>query len=125
MQFLLLDKLTNEFTGLFNTKDEAEFYYLKKYIVERLRVYMYKLIGKTELMENIELIREFENIISEINSYEKDDDYSLKYNYFIHKSDNLLFKCVLDAEIHKKISSTNYKLFIFKEDEFNIFKTNN
>lgn len=125
MQFLLLDKLTNEFTGLFETKEEAEFYYLKKHLVERLRVYMYKLMNKTELMENIELIRNFENLISEIRNYEKDEEYQMKYNYFINRADVIFSeysKIILDDTIYNKISSINYKVYMFKEDEFHSFK---
>ena len=125
MQFLLLDKLTNEFTGLFETKEEAEFYYLKKHVLERLRVYMYKLMNKTELMENIDLIRNFENLISEIRNYEKDEEYQMKYNYFIIRSDAIFFeysKIILDDTIHKKITSTNYKVYMFKDNEFHSFK---
>lgn len=131
MQFLLLDKLTNEFTGLFETKEEAEFYYLKKHLVERLRVYMYKLMNKTELMENIELIRNFENLISEIRNYEKDEEYQMKYNYFINRADVIFSEyCytipdnIPDNTLYSKISSINYKVYMFKENEFHSFKIN-
>jgi hypothetical protein len=126
MKFLLFDVLTNEISGLFETKEEAEYYYLKKYIVERLKFFLYKICSKSELMENIDLIREYDDLINEIIFYEKDDNYIMKFNYFINFSDKLLYNYsqIDNKEIHNDVSSTNFKIFLFNDDKISIFKIN-
>jgi hypothetical protein len=122
MKFLINDKLTKELYGLFNTKEEAELFYVKNNLAEKLKYYCNRLVNKSELMESIELIRKFEKLLEEIYEFEK-DDYKYNFSYFMTVADELLYKyCEGDKELHSKISVLNYCLLRLDDDKLNIHK---
>jgi hypothetical protein len=122
MKFIIVDKLTKEISGLFSTKEEAEYYYVKNNVSEKLKYYCNRLVNKSENMENIELIRKFENLLNQIYDYETNDN-NFNFSYFMTIADELLFKYAdSDTEYHKIISVLNCSFLRFDEDNFNRHK---
>jgi hypothetical protein len=90
MQFLINDRVTKEIIGMFETLQEAQYYYLKNNLLERLKIYLHKLINNDETFEQIIKIRKIDNLINQISEYEQDAEINHKYSLFTTMSYDLL-----------------------------------
>lgn len=60
MSYLIIDKTINEIIGLFKSNQEAELYYLKNNIIERLKIYRHKLLNYS--VDNVDKLWELRGI---------------------------------------------------------------
>ena len=116
MKFLINDKLTKEIYGIFNSKEEAEIFYIKNNVTEKLKYYCNRIVNQSELMEDIALVRKFESLLNEIYDYNPEEHKNFNFSYFMTIADELLYKYCKDDELHKKLSVLNYELLRFDDD---------
>ena len=89
--FVLLNCTNDELIGIFKEKSDAEYYYLKNCILERLKIYMIKTINNSECMNNIADIRDYDNLIGKIEEVEKDEiNFSHSFNLYLNLAHKLL-----------------------------------
>lgn len=125
-QFVLLNCTNNELIGIFKEKTDAEYYYLKNCILERLKIYMTKTINNSDCMNNIADIRDYDNLIGKIEEVEKEDNnFSHSFNLYLNLAHKLLNRYYDDESVSRhfndevledkknKNSPFNYKLFRF------------
>lgn len=119
MQFLIKDRVTKEIIGLFKTTKEAELYYLKNNVVERLKIYLSKLINRSECMENIDTIRKMDSLICDIIDYNIEDvdiNFTQKFSYFMQLANNYLCRCKLSQDEVDLVNINNYSIERFDDD---------
>jgi hypothetical protein len=84
MNYLINDKVTREFIGIFKSHDDAELYYLKNNLFERLKIHRHLFMSSENCLENIFTLRRLENLIIELSEFDETEceNITTKINYF-------------------------------------------
>jgi len=109
MNYLINDKVTKEIIGIFKSHEEAELYYLKNNMFERLKIYRHIFMSSENCLENIFTLRRLENLIIELTEFDETEcqNITAKINYFKTLS-NMYIK--LDYSI-EHIETGTFKAF--------------
>jgi hypothetical protein len=84
MNYLINDKVTREFIGIFRSHEESELYYLKNNIFERLKICRHKFMNKEDCLNNVFRLRRLEELIIEISEFDETtcENVATKIHYF-------------------------------------------
>ena len=111
MNHLIIDKTTNELIGLFKSNQEAELYYLKNNIMERLKIYRHKLLDySTDNTDKLWELRAIEDLMEKI--YEFDETTSENTHTYTQAFINMATAMLIN---HKPLS-ISYVVQRFDED---------